>query len=122
MSVLLPHQNTIPCTPLGNKVIIIHNNNKNNNNLYLSKVEKTDKWYKTDCTLLFTVALGVQGYYSSVTKIQYSYKLRAVSEIKLSGGGPQALFCPGGVFCCQCVRWVREVMITCPGGQGIFDP
>ena len=53
----------------------------------------------------------------------YAYKLRAVPEIILRGGvgGPQALFCPvggGGCF----IDIVSEGGVTCPGGQGIFDP
>ena len=44
--------------------------------------------------------------------------LRTVSEIIL--GGAQALFCPvgGGCFVDVSEGW----RVTCPGGQGIFDP
>ena len=48
--------------------------------------------------------------------------LGAVPEIIL-GGGPQAIFCPvvGGCF----VDNVSDGLgggVTCPGGQGVFDP
>ena len=47
--------------------------------------------------------------------------VRAVPEIILGVGGPQALFCPvgGGRFVDNGSEgWA----VTCPGGQGVFDP
>ena len=45
---------------------------------------------------------------------------------KLSSGvgGPQTLFCPvgGGCFVDNVVRGVGDGEVTCPGGQGVFDP
>ena len=44
---------------------------------------------------------------------------------KLSSGGWAAntfLFCGWRVFCWQCVRGVGGGEVTCPGGQGVFDP
>ena len=48
--------------------------------------------------------------------------VRAVPEIILGVGGPQALFCPvgGGCFVDVSEGW-GWVGVTCPGGQGIFD-
>ena len=50
-------------------------------------------------------------------------RLRAVPEIILRGGGPQTLFCPvGGVLLKVCPRGGGGGEVTCPGGQGVFDP
>ena len=47
--------------------------------------------------------------------------IRAVSEIILKGGRPRALFYPVGRGCF--VDNVSEGWgVTCPGGQGVFDP
>ena len=54
----------------------------------------------------------------------FSVCIRAVPEIILGGGGPQALFCPvgGGCFVDNVSEGWGWVGVTCPGGQGIFDP
>ena len=70
-----------------------------------------------------------------VTKLDVLYiGIRAVPEIILGVGGPQALFCPvggGGCFVDNVSEgWgisltnpVRGVGgLTCPEGQGVFDP
>ena len=65
------------------------------------------------------------GLYTHITKagrdplVKTPFLVRAVPEIIL--GGPQALFCPvgGGCFVDNASEGWR---VTCPGGQGIFDP
>ena len=47
--------------------------------------------------------------------------LRAVPEIT-RGGGAQALFCLVGAGCIVDVSEGWGVGVTCPGGQGIFNP
>ena len=48
--------------------------------------------------------------------------VKAVPEIIL--GGPQALLCPVGGGCVLLTTCPRGGggRVTCPGGQGIFDP
>ena len=50
--------------------------------------------------------------------------VRAVPEIILWWVGRRHFFVwwRGRVFCWQCVRGVGGGGVTCPGGQGIFDP